>query len=384
MRIALLGAGRVGQMIAKLLAESGDYDVTMIDENEDSLTAAVPAGVRTVLQEITVSSVADQIRGCDALVNALPFHLAPTVATAAAASDCNYLDLTEDTAATRHIKELAETATKAFVPQCGLAPGYIGIAARKLISNFDDVHDVKMRVGALPVFPTNSLKYNLTWSVEGLINEYCHACEGILDGARVELRPLEGLEHMSLDGIQYEAFNTSGGLGTMCESLLGKVHTLDYKSIRYPGHCALMKLLLEELKLKSDRDTMVRIFRESIPTTDRDVAIIFVSVTGMKHGRFLQDVFARKIFGGSRLGGSAVQVSTASSLCTVLDMLRLGQLPDRGFVRQEDVDFDLFMANRFAGVYRDANLVHLQQFVPDGANDGHMSPESTMTPAWLS
>ncbi|WP_217468766.1 saccharopine dehydrogenase family protein, partial [Staphylococcus aureus] len=73
---------------------------------------------------------------------------------------------------------------------------------------------------------------NLTWSVDGLINEYCHPCEAIRDGELRSVEPLEGLEHFSLDGVEYEAFNTSGGLGTLCETLKGRVRTLDYKSVR--------------------------------------------------------------------------------------------------------------------------------------------------------
>ena len=76
-----------------------------------------------------------------------------------------------------------------------------------------------MRVGALPQFPTNALNYNLTWSTDGLINEYCNPCEAIHEGKLIEVLPLEGIEQFSLDGITYEAFNTSGGLGTLCETL---------------------------------------------------------------------------------------------------------------------------------------------------------------------
>ena len=136
---------------------------------------------------------------------------------------CHYFDLTEDVAATRAIKQLAEGASTAFMPQCGLAPGFIGIVAHHLAQGFDTLHEVKMRVGALPAFPTNALKYNLTWSVDGLINEYCHPCEAIRGGKNIEVLPLEGLEHFSLDGTEYEAFNTSGGLGTLCETLRRQV-----------------------------------------------------------------------------------------------------------------------------------------------------------------
>ena len=78
-------------------------------------------------------------------------------------------------------------------------------------------------LGALPQFPTGALKYNLTWSTDGLINEYCNSCDAIHEGRRIDVLPLEGFEHFSLDGVRYEAFNTSGGLGTLCESLDGKV-----------------------------------------------------------------------------------------------------------------------------------------------------------------
>ena len=104
-----------------------------------------------------------------------------------------------------------------------------------------------MRVGALPAFPTNALKYNLTWSVDGLINEYCHPCEAIHEGAMTAMLPLEGLEHFSLDGVEYEAFNTSGGLGTLCETLSGKVRNLDYISAAWCAGVSTPYLLAKEI-----------------------------------------------------------------------------------------------------------------------------------------
>ena len=108
---------------------------------------------------------------------------------------------------------------------------------------------VRMRVGALPKFPSNALNYNLTWSTAGVINEYCQPCEAIVGGRPANVPPLEELEHFALDGIQYEAFNTSGGLGTLCTTLEGKVRNLNYRTIRYPGHRDAMKLLLQDLRL---------------------------------------------------------------------------------------------------------------------------------------
>ena len=289
MRLTLLGAGHIGQTIARLLARCGDYEVTVVDRSPEALALLSGEAVRTRVTETSAApALLQALRGQDAVLNALPYHLATLAAEQALAAGCHYFDLTEDVAATRGIQQLAAGARTAFMPQCGLAPGFIGIVAHHLALGFDSLHDVKMRVGALPAFPTNSLKYNLTWSVDGLINEYCHPCEAIREGRNIDVLPLEGLEHFSLDGTEYEAFNTSGGLGTLCETLAGRVHNLDYKSVRYPGHRNLMKMLLEELQLNRDPETLKAIMRRSIPSTMQDVVLVFVTVSGIKRGTLVQ------------------------------------------------------------------------------------------------
>ncbi len=139
------------------------------------------------------------------------------------------------------------------MPQCGLAPGFISIAAAELITHFDELRAVKLRVGALPQHPNNVLKYSLTWSTEGLINEYGNPCQAISDGRLIEVAPLEGLEEIEIDGTLYEAFNTSGGLGSLAETHGAHIESMNYKTMRYPGHCAQMRLLMNDLKLNHDR-----------------------------------------------------------------------------------------------------------------------------------
>ena len=361
MRITLLGAGHIGQTIARLLATSGDYDVTVFDRDDSALARLGTGPIQCRVGDTTDPAVLLQaLRGQDAVINALPYHLATTAATAAREARCHYFDLTEDVAATQAIQRLADGAPTAFMPQCGLAPGFIGIVAHHLAQGFDTLQDVKMRVGALPAFPTNSLKYNLTWSVDGLINEYCHPCEAIHDGRLVDLLPLEGLEHFSLDGTEYEAFNTSGGLGTLCTTLAGRVQNLDYKSVRYPGHRALMKVLLEELQLKHDTETLKAIMRRSIPSTMQDVVLVFVTVSGLRGGSLVQEVFARKIFaerGEGAAAQSAIQITTAAGICAAVDLFREGVLPQRGFIRQEQVPLPAFLANRFGSAYQQSRQV---------------------------
>jgi saccharopine dehydrogenase-like NADP-dependent oxidoreductase len=360
MKIALLGAGHIGQSIARLLHSSGDYEVSVLDKNAQYLQVLADEGIDAVLVDSDdQGALASQLRGKDAVVNALPYHLALSAAQLALEGGCHYFDLTEDVSATKAIKAMAEGARTAFMPQCGLAPGFIGIVAHHLASGFEQVQDVQMRVGALPAFPTNALKYNLTWSVDGLINEYCHPCEAIHGGELINALPLEGLEHFSLDGTEYEAFNTSGGLGTLCETWAGKVRNLDYKTVRYPGHRDLMQFLLHDLGLKADQDNLKAIMRKSMPATMQDVVLVFVTVSGLKHGVLLQEVFARKIFAerDPEAPLSAIQITTAAGICAAVDLFREGKLPRAGFIRQEQVALPDFLANRFGRAYQQLRQV---------------------------
>lgn len=360
MKVALLGAGHIGQTIARLLQGSGDYQPTVMDRNPAALGLLAAEGLCTrQVDTASPGQLASQLQGHDVVVNALPYHLAIPVAQAALEAGCHYFDLTEDVAATKEIRRIAQHAKTAFMPQCGLAPGFIGIVAHHLARGFEALHDVKMRVGALPAFPTNALKYNLTWSVDGLINEYCHPCEAIHDGALIAALPLEGLEHFSLDGVEYEAFNTSGGLGTLCETWQNQVRNLDYKTVRYPGHRELMRFLLDDLQLKNDQVTLKTILRNSMPATMQDVVLVFVTVSGMKKGVLVQEVFARKIF-AQREGAhplSAIQITTAAGICAAVDLFREGRLPQRGFIRQEEVALPDFLANRFGMAYQQSRQV---------------------------
>lgn len=363
-QVVVLGTGKIGRTIAAMLHATGDYAVTVVDRDPGQLDG-LPAGVAArVGDPCDAGQCAALLAGADAVLNALPFHAAVSVATVAAPLGVHYFDLTEDVAATQVIRALAVSARAVLMPQCGLAPGFIGVVgndlARRFLRGGGELLDLRMRVGALPRYPNNALKYNLTWSTEGLINEYCNPCEAIVDGRRVEVPALEGLERFALDGIEYEAFNTSGGLGTLPESLAGRARQVDYKSIRYPGHCAAMKLLLDDLRLRDRRDWLREIFESAIPITDQDVVIVFASATGRaapgrdgKRGALSQASFAARIGGMTTQAGhvNAIQLTTAAGICTALDLVITGVLPQSGFVPQEAMPLDVFLANRFGGHY---------------------------------
>ena len=367
-RVALIGAGKVGSTISELLLDSGDYEISLLDNSAESL-AQVPdhPGLEKHCVDVSDSEVlATLLPGHFAVLCAGPFFLGPTVANAARGSAIHYLDLTEDIASTRQVWEAADGADTAFIPQCGLAPGFISIVAHWLCEQYDELDTVRLRVGALPRYPTNSLTYNLTWSTEGLINEYCEQCEAIQDGQHISLPALTQRKHFSLDGTRYESFNTSGGLGSLATTLAGKVNNLSYQTIRYPGHLDIMRTLLHDLRLSQRRDLLKDILEYAVPATFQDVVLIIATVSGRRGGTLQQETYVNKVYG--RAAGdqprSAIQLTTASGICTMLDLLREGDLPQQGLVRQEDVALEAFLANRFGSI-----------FTPESGQDHSMTEE---------
>ncbi|MAT71098.1 MAG: saccharopine dehydrogenase [Planctomycetaceae bacterium] len=355
--VLLLGAGKIGRMIARFLVDSGDYRVRVADADAESLQRlAERVKIDPVELDVTDgAALRKALADCDSVISALSYYHNPAVAEAALAAGASYFDLTEDVETTRRVREVSSQAAdgQIFMPQCGLAPGFISIVAHHLTKYFDRLDTVRMRVGALPQFPTGALKYNLTWSTDGLINEYCNPCDAVYAGRRIDVLPLEGLEHFSVDGVRYEAFNTSGGLGTLCETLEDRVRELNYKTIRYQGHRDQMLLLVNELQLGEHRDTLKEILERSVPITFQDVVVTFCTVTGWRDGQLVQVTDARKIYHEyiGEENWSAIQITTAAGICAAVDMHAAGKLPGSGFVRQEQVDFDEFIANRFGKRY---------------------------------
>ncbi len=350
-QILLLGGGKIGEMIAALLAGCGDYSVTVADYSDASLEKF--SGQKNIETKVLDFSKNDDVvaamAGKFAAISAAPYQLNASLATSAGEAGVHYLDLTEDVKSTRLVKKLAKGAKTAFIPQCGLAPGFISIVAYSLAKRFDTLHDVCLRVGALAQFPSNALKYNLTWSTDGLINEYIKPCEAVINGKIHEVPALGDLEHFTLDGIEYEAFNTSGGLGTLAETLDGKVRNLNYRTVRYPGHRDMIKFLIKDLRLGERPDLLKEIFEYAIPATNQDVVLVYVTVTGKQGGRLMQETYTNKIYAREIDGKirSGIQITTASGICAVLDLLATGKLRDNGLVRQEEISFEDFIENRF-------------------------------------
>jgi len=332
-KVGIIGSGNIGWAIEKLLQDK--YDLK-IGDLKDGLDATNEQKVKEFLSDR------------DAVISAGPFAVNKTIAKVATELGIGYFDLTEDVATTEFVTKLSSESV--LIPQCGLAPGAINICAAHMMKEFDEVDEVLMRVGALPKYTTNEMSYYLSWSTNGLINEYCNSADAIFEGEKVKVMPLEGMEKLIIEGKSYEAFNTSGGCATMCETFQGQVKNLTYKTIRYPGHQAHMKFLFSDLHLKKNRDVLENLFDKEVPRTTNDVVIFFVKVIGKINGVLQEQTYCKKIQGSGDF--SAIQLTTASGVCSVLEMYLENNIQGSGFVAQESIDWQSFLATTYGKVYQ--------------------------------
>ncbi|MCZ6657541.1 MAG: saccharopine dehydrogenase NADP-binding domain-containing protein [Gammaproteobacteria bacterium] len=343
-KVAVLGLGAVGELAATMLDRT-KFEVTGVDLQTPR--KSVPFNVVTASVD-NRDELAAVLERQDAVLSCLPYSLNRGVAELAHELELYYFDLTEDVPTRQRILELSATSSKVMAPHCGLAPGFVGIVGAHLAEDFDSIRSIKLRVGALPQHPTGLLAYSFNWSPEGVVNEYLNDCEVIEDGEHKWTSPMEWVETVHVNGVRLEAFTTSGGLGTMCETYRERVENLDYKTMRYPGHARLMNFFFHELLLREDRELAGRILKNSKPSVDEDVVHIHVSAEGLQDGRLSRKEFVRSYYPIEIDGRAwrAIAWTTASSVCAVIEMVSTGQLPDTGFLRQELIPLDAFFATQ--------------------------------------
>lgn len=340
--LAILGLGKVGMLAAELCRDAG-FDVVGVDAR---IPAENPPGMRLVEADVTNHTALSAVLGeCDGVLSCLPYSFNIGVAQVAHALGLHYFDLTEDVATTQAVRELAGTARGVMAPQCGLAPGFVGIVAAHLIEQFEECRSCRLRVGALPQHPTGLMGYSFNWSPEGVVNEYLNDCEVLEDGQRKWVSAMEWVEKIVINGMELEAFTTSGGLGTMCETYHGKVPNIDYKTMRYPGHVSLMNFFFHELLMRERREEAGEILVNAKPPVADDVVYIHVAAEGRSQGQLRRHEFVRAlkpqvIAGKPR---TAIAWTTASSVVAVIEMVRDGVLPRQGFVQQEQIPLDAFL-----------------------------------------
>lgn len=354
MKILIFGAGKIGLTLKAMLVKLLDVtQVSVADKHAGEADFVID------LEQDGEGALRNSVRNFDAVISALPFHLNKRIAEVCVAEDVSYFDFTEDTDTTAYIQALAKQARvnadqdsdikAVMVPQCGLAPGAINIIGASFAKYFDKLQTLDLRVGALPQTASNEMQYYLTWSSAGLVNEYLQPCDALYQGKPIKTMPLDGLETVIIDGVTYEAFNTSGGVATMCETFKDKIDSLSYKTLRYPGHRDHMKFVIDDLGLGKRQDLLTEIFDQNVPAIiGDDVVLIYVNAVGIRNGKLVRDSYIKKVRAYEGFHASAIQSTTAAGMAAVVELWIKGKLKDDlGFVRQEDIDLDDFLNTKW-------------------------------------
>lgn len=356
MRIGVIGAGLQGRTVALDLAAAPDVDEVRLGDLRLDVAREVAARAapgRIIAGELDATrgaAVRGFLDGLDVVVSAASYRLHVELTRAAIAAGVHCCDLGGNNAvgdAQRALDAAARRAGVTVVPDCGLAPGMASILAALAIERHGAATDVRIRVGGLPARPAPPLGYQLVFSVEGLLNEYDQPCRVLRDGEPVELEPLTGIESVTFASVgRLEAFHTSGGASTLPQTYRGRLRELDYKTLRYPGHCDRLRLL-RDLGLMDERPRRVAgaeiaprrlleaLLVERIGHARDDIVLVRVVASGERHGVQVEHVFELEDRGDRARGVTAMMRTTAFPVAVVALFLGRGLCGGPGVVAQE-------------------------------------------------
>ncbi len=359
MDVLVIGAGMMGRAIAFDLARHSDFTrILLVDSNKTTLETA-----RAFLQNAPVDyknldvtnrqQINKAIGNVDVAISAVPYFFNVTLATAAIQASTHFIDLggnNEVVAAERALAADARRHHVTVIPDCGLAPGLVSVITRDIVETLDTVKSVKLRVGGLPVHPKPPLNYQLVFSPDGLINEYVEDAM-ILDHGKVRKKPsmteLETLRFPAPFGAM-EAFLTSGGCSTLPYTYQHKIHYLDYKTIRYPGHCAKIKAILDlgfadqqplpvGTAMIRPRDILTALLKYHLPSEGEDVVLLKVTGAGTKDGSPVCLEYRLIDYCDTRNGVSAMMRTTGYPVSITSQFIASGLIPTPGVFCPEEI-----------------------------------------------
>lgn len=282
----------------------------------------------------------------DILLDCLPGSQAPKMAQFAKDFHMHYANLTEYVEETNKIMALAKDAKTGFVLQTGLAPGYIDLLANKLFQQFckefevDKVDKLEFKVGALTDHAVAPHYYGFTWSPVGVATEYIKDAVVLRDFKKTNIPALSERATIIIDGIAFEEDLTSGGAADLPDALLGKVRSLDYKTLRHPGHYSWIQEQLANMKNKSDAIKGLQHKMEAvIPHIEDDQIILYAAVEGKDAQGVLRRREIAKCIRPQKVGKHflrAIQITTATPLIQAAQLLL--ENPLSGVILQSQID----------------------------------------------
>ena len=367
MKILVLGAGRMGHGAAfDLIRNSPEVEAVTVADFDLSKAESIAAQIsssKLQTAQIDVSNYADVValmRGHDAAISCVNYWYNLELSKAAIETATNFCDLGGNNYVVDSQLALdaeAKAANINIIPDCGLAPGMVSVLAMHGANRFDEIEEIHIRVGGLPQHPQPPLDYQLVFSVEGLINEYVETARVIRGGEITEVDSMTELESLEFKNFPaLEAFQTSGGTSTLPDTFLGRIKELDYKTIRYAGHCEKFKTMIDLGLCSSDeivadyvkikpRKVLGELLQKNLPADEPDYVLIRLEFVGTKDGerkRLRYDIVDKY---DEATGLSAMMRTTAFPASIIAQMATHGDVKMRGATPQEKaIDPEKFVA----------------------------------------
>ncbi|UCG63052.1 MAG: saccharopine dehydrogenase NADP-binding domain-containing protein [Candidatus Zixiibacteriota bacterium] len=358
MNIAVIGAGLMGRAAVYDLSRIESVKKVGVFDIDEPLARKIADAYGNNIAEAGCldagdePAVAERLAQYDAAVSCVTYKYNPGLTRAAIAAECHLVDLggNNDVVQTQlHMNDEAEQAGIIVIPDCGLAPGMVAVMVSDGVSRFDHVRSLKIRVGGLPQSPRPPLNYQMVFSAEGLLNEYWEPCVILEDGKKKIVNPMTGVESLEFDGVgPLEAFYTSGGTSTLPDTYEGKIDFLDYKTIRYPGHCQLFKPMLEiglasrqEIEVEGQkvrpRAVLRAVLDKNLTLNDLDMVLVRLTLEGEKDGKDKTVVYEIVDRQDTKTGLTAMMRTTSFPAAIIAWMAADGQITERGCKPQEEV-----------------------------------------------
>ena len=355
MTYLILGAGMMGRAIAFDLNKSSKEDFIIVDKDDKALsTIKIFLGNSIETMKIDVLDDIKKIFSkIDVIISALPYKYNSKLAKIAIENGKHFIDLGGNTDIVLEEKRLDREAKRknvTVIPDCGLAPGLVSVITHDIVDEYDIVDSIHIRVGGIPINPKPPFNYQKVFSLEGLINEYVEDALVLEDGEiryRKSLTELENIIFPDPFG-EMEAFITSGGTSTLPYTYQGKIKNLDYKTIRYPGHCEKFKILVDlgmssEKPVEIDgrkiipRHLLIYLLDRILPSEGEDVVLLRTMADGIIEDKHIYCEYNMIDRYDRKTGLSAMMRTTGFPVSITGEMIQNGIIENHGVFTPEEI-----------------------------------------------